>query len=550
MKGRNFAFGAICAALALAVALAFYPDAALAAPLARAGVAVDPSWGSLALQATPALIALRAQLADVTGQAERKLAEVVDGLEPERVRAIEAEHATLVRQAEGLRSQITAEEARSAANPPDNAAALRTERERSAAIVDIAKRAGYTGSEAMDAIAAGTTADAFRIAAFDALAARQTPTSTTRVEADASAKLVEGATRGLLLRAGHKDGERNEFTGMRLERLAEEALSRAGLPTTGNRLQMIGRAFTMTRAGGMHATGDFPVILEAVANKSMLAGWEAADTTYQVWTKKGSLSDFKIASRYGVGPLPMLKKKPEGTAYEYATLADRKVTVMLATFGQAFSLTREMIINDDLDAFTDIPRKQGIAARMTVDSLPYALILANAAFQGGDPIFHANRKNLAGAGGGAPAVGLPSADAFEAAASWMRTKHTGGTDNKTRYRIRPKFGLFPVAQAFKVDQLLTSVTELGQANPSLKNRARGFVEPVFSDWLDDVSATAWYLAADKTADTVEVSFLDGVEEPFLDQDEDWDVDGKKFKVRIDAGANVLDPRGLFKNPGA
>ncbi|AZO77723.1 MULTISPECIES: hypothetical protein [unclassified Bosea (in: a-proteobacteria)] len=550
MKGRNFAFGAICAGLALAVALAFYPDVALAAPLARAGVAVDPSWGSLALHATPALIALRAQLTDLTGQAERKLAEVIDGLEPERVRAIEAEHGTLIRQADGVRTQIAAEEARIAAIPSDGTATLLAERARSTAIVDIAKRAGYTGTEAADAIASGTTADAFRIAAFDVLAARQTPTSTTRVEADARDKLVEGATRGLLLRAGHKDGERNEFTGMRLERLAEEALSRAGLPTTGNRLQMIGRAFTMTRAGGMHATGDFPVILEAVANKSMLTGWETADTTYQIWTKKGSLSDFKIASRYGVGPLPMLKKKPEGTAYEYATLADRKVTVMLATFGQAFSLTREMIINDDLDAFTDIPRKQGIAARMTVDSLPYALLVANAAFQGGNPLFHASRLNLAGAGGGAPAVGLPSADAFEAAASWMRTKHTGGTDSKTRYRIKPKFGLFPVAQAFKVDQLLTSVTELGQTNPSLKNRARGFVEPVFSDWLDDASATAWYLAADKTADTVEVSFLDGVEEPFLDQDEDWDVDGKKFKVRIDAGASPLDPRGLFKNPGA
>lgn len=375
------------------------------------------------------------------------------------------------------------------------------------------------------------------------------------VTSDARDKLIEGATKGLLMRAGIDGGERNEFTGMRLERLAEEALARAGLPTSGNRLQMVGRAFTalgrdITMSGGFHSTGDFPVILEAVANKSMLVGWDTADTTYQLWTKKGSLSDFKIANRYGVGPLPMLKKKPEGTAYEYATLADRKVTVMLATFGQAFSLTREMIINDDLDAFTDIPRKQGIAARMTVDSLPYALILANAAFQGGDPVFHANRKNLAGAGGGAPAVGLPSADAFEAAASWMRTKHTGGSDNKTRYRIKPKFGLFPVAQAFKVDQLLTSVTELGQTNPSLKNRARGFVEPIYSDWLDDASATAWYLAADKTSDTVEVSFLDGVEEPFLDQDDDWDVDGKRFKVRIDAGANVLDPRGLFKNPGA
>lgn len=373
------------------------------------------------------------------------------------------------------------------------------------------------------------------------------------VVADARDKLVEGAVKGILIRAGIEGGERNEFTGMRLERLAEEALVRAGLSTSGNRMQQVGRAFTMLgrplASGGMHSTGDFGTILEAVANRSMLAGWDQADTTYQIWTKKGSLSDFKIASRYGVGPLPMLKKKPEGTAYEYATLQDSKVTVMLATYGQAFSLTRELVINDDLDALSDIPRKQGIAARMTVDSLPYALIIANAAFMGGNTLFHASRFNLSGAGGGAPANAVPSADSFEAAATWMRTKQVGGTDGKTRYRVRPKFGIFPVAKEFTVRQLLTSATELGQTNPALKNRAQGFIEPVFSDWLDDVSTASWYLAADKTQDTVEVSFLDGVDSPFLDQENDWNVDGTKMKVRIDAGASVLDPRGLFKNVG-
>lgn len=374
------------------------------------------------------------------------------------------------------------------------------------------------------------------------------------VTADARDKLVEGAIKGILMRAGIEGGERNEFTGMRLERLAEEALVRSNLPISGNRLQVVGRAFTMPgrplAAGGMHSTGDFPVILEAVANKAMLVGWDQADTTYQIWTKKGSLSDFKIANRYGVGPLPMLKKKPEGAAYEYATLQDSKVTVVLATFGQAFAITREMVINDDLDAFADIPRKQGEAARMTVDSLPYALLLANGSFMGGDPLFHANRKNLSGAGGGAPANAAPSADAFEAVATWMRTKHVGGTDGKTRYRIRPKFGLFPVAKEMSVRQLLVSDTELGQTNPALKNRAKGFIEPVFSDWLDDASTQAWYFAADKGRDTVEVSFLDGVEEPFLDQENDWNVDGRRMKVRIDAGANALDPRGLYKNNGA
>lgn len=550
MKGRLFLFGAL-AALSIVTAITLWPVPAAAVP-------IDPAPDFLAalfrdsVQASPLLLTLRAQLKDLTEKAEAKLGEVNDGLGADAVRAIEQEHGRLLAEAATVRGQIEAEEARSA--PGDTGAAQRAERDRAAGILEIAARAGFTGTEAADAIRNGTGVEAFRASAFESLVARsgnQPLAPRTQSGEDDRDKLVEGATRGLLMRSGIAGGERNEFTGMRLERLAEEALRRAGLPVAGNRLQMVGRAFMMTRAGGMHATGDFPVILEAVANKSMLAGWEQADTTYQIWTKKGSLSDFKIANRYGVGPLPMLRKKPEGTAYEYATLQDSKVTVMLATYGQAFSMTREMVINDDLDAFSDIPRKQGIAARMTVDSLPYALLLANAPWMGGQTLFHADRLNLAGAGGGGrPVVGLPSADLFEATATWMRTKHVGGKDGKTRYRIKPKFGLFPVAQAFKVDQLLTSVTELGQTNPALKNRARGFVEPVYSDWLDDVSATAWFLAADKSQDTIEVSFLDGVEEPFLDQENDWSVDGTRMKVRIDAGASALDPRGLFKNPGA
>jgi hypothetical protein len=66
-----------------------------------------------------------------------------------------------------------------------------------------------------------------------------------------------------------------------------------------------------------------------------------------------------------------------------------------------------------------------------------------------------------------------------------------------------------------------------------------------------LASGGWFGAADPNLyDTIEVAYLDGVQEPFLDQKDGWNVDGTEFKVRIDAGVAPLDFRGLAKNPGA
>jgi hypothetical protein len=70
---------------------------------------------------------------------------------------------------------------------------------------------------------------------------------------------------------------------------------------------------------------------------------------------------------------------------------------------------------------------------------------------------------------------------------------------------------------------------------------------VVADARLDGAPTQWYLAADpNTTDTIEVAYLNGNESPMLDQMDGFDVDGVKFKVRIDAGVKALDHRGLYK----
>lgn len=68
--------------------------------------------------------------------------------------------------------------------------------------------------------------------------------------------------------------------------------------------------------------------------------------------------------------------------------------------------------------------------------------------------------------------------------------------------------------------------------------------------LDKADNKQWYVAAAQGTDTIEVAYLDGMDTPYLEQQEGFTVDGIARKVRIDAGVAALDYRGLVKSSGA
>jgi hypothetical protein len=98
---------------------------------------------------------------------------------------------------------------------------------------------------------------------------------------------------------------------------------------------------------------------------------------------------------------------------------------------------------------------------------------------------------------------------------------------------------------------MTSQTEPGQNNAALANRVANMAKVVSDARLDAASALSWYLAGSPTQyDTIEVSYLNGVAQPVLEQKEGWNVDGVEFKVRHDAGVNLLDYIALYKGAGS
>jgi hypothetical protein len=302
-------------------------------------------------------------------------------------------------------------------------------------------------------------------------------------------------------------------------------------------MAMIGAAFTM-----QHSTSDFVEVLANVANKSMLKGYMEAEETFEQWTAKGTLSDFKPGKRVDLNLFPSLSVVPEGAEYSYGTIGDRGETIQLATYGKMFSITRQAIINDDLSSFTRIPGRMGRAARRTIGNLVYAVLTDNAAMADGIALFHADHDNL-----GTGAITATAVDAGRAAMALQKDpdEHATGGLN-----IRPAYFLVPVGLEGKASALMASEFDPAgtQRNP---NTVRGLAKVISEARLSTVSTAVWYLAANPNAnDTIEVAYLNGNSNPVLEQRDGWSVDGVEFKVRIDAGVKALDFRGLYKSSGS
>lgn len=348
---------------------------------------------------------------------------------------------------------------------------------------------------------------------------------------------------GLYSRLGHERAERgNPYAMMSLFDMAQASLVDRGISVSafGNRSQIVNMAFT-------HSSSDFSHILAGGAEKSVLTGWQNSGETFQQWTKTGSLSNFHEAKRVGLNGFSELDKVPEGAEYKYVTTSDSGVPIALATYGNIFSITRQAVINDDLNQLTTIPQAMGRAAARTVGNLVYLNLTANSKFTDGKALFHADHKNLI-------AKGMDT-DGLNEARKAMRLQEDANGDP---INVIPAYILVPAALEGAANRAVLSSSSLFPVdqdgtlnqNPGIINVVKDMAQVVVEPRLDKADNKQWYVAAAQGTDTIEVAYLDGMDTPYLEQQEGFTVDGIAWKVRIDAGVAALDYRGMVKSNGA
>ena len=364
------------------------------------------------------------------------------------------------------------------------------------------------------------------------LGAGTTPSATAMPYAGNGNIVGDSVKQSLLARAGidkdKADAKDNAYNAMTLRELARASLVDRGISVSGhNAMSMVGLAFT-------HSSSDFGQILIDVAHKSLLKGWETAAENFDQFTSHGTLTDFRPAKRAGLGDFGYLPQVGEGEEYTYGTIGDEGASVALATYGQLFSITRQAIINDDMNLLTKIPEKMGQAARATIAKLVFALLTGNAIAQDGKALFDASHKNTLTSA----ALDVTSIDkAIQIMNGFVNARGEP-------LAIEPEFMLLPTSLYTRAKQVLGSASVEGaDANSGIINPIRDIVPALKSARLQVADPKSWYLI---NKEAIEVSYLDGIDTPYMEQQNGFTVDGVSTKVRIDAGVNVIDYRGIVK----
>lgn len=383
-----------------------------------------------------------------------------------------------------------------------------------------------------------------------ALAADATPTAgATHNVMDQRDKFIAGASNAILARlepakGGEKLAANNEFGGMGLKALIRCALRNANVAGA-DRLD--GSALA-AKLFASHSSSDFPYLLANTAAKVLRATYANAPTTWQQWAPTMSVSDFKQQSIVSLSAFSDLATKVEGAEYTQGTFSEHRETIQAATKGRYIGLTREMIVNDDLGAFTRLASALGWGAANSVDKAVYTYVEANGNMTDGGALFNATavttaggHANLAGSGG---AVTVATLAAGEAAVAAQKDPSLA-----TVLGIRPRFLVVPYGKKQIAWEVLNSPTDVASSNSAKRNYAATLgLELIAAPNL--TNATAWYLFADKGTPCVEVAFLDGQQSPYIEEDVEFMTDEMRMKVRLDFGVAATDWRTGYKNAGA
>ncbi len=353
------------------------------------------------------------------------------------------------------------------------------------------------------------------------------------------AKRLEGFENAILHRVGSAELNDNgrQYRGLSVGEMLRLHLARSGRIDMGASISEV--AERLLGRSGMHHSDDFPILLQNVANKSLRDRYERLERTFVPFSRRVTVKDFKPVTRAQLGEGSALSKKIEGAEIKMGTIGEGKEEYAIATYAGGYHFTREMLINDDMDAFSRLPALQAARIVDMENLVAWTQVTSNPAMGDGTALFHADHKNLVSAA-------APGATALNVARKAMRTQT--GLDG-AKIRVTPRFILTPENLLGAWEQLYSPAykpTAKETAMTDALMRLQIISEPL----LDDASANNWYIAGDPgQIDTLEYAYLQGAEGPQMATEIEFGV-GVKFLCFEDFGAKWIDWRSIVKNPYA
>ena len=284
-------------------------------------------------------------------------------------------------------------------------------------------------------------------------------------------------------------------------------------------------------------TADFPNLLVSSGNRVLEQEFDAASGTYRSIVTEVDVSDFRTNTDITRGMGGRLDKMYEGGEFKEKQLGEGAETWSLGSYGNQFILTRQMIINDDLGAFTNMLALFGEMAGQTANGIVYDLLTGSGDYASykmsdGKAIFDAAHANA-----GDAALTTTTLAAGRAA---MR-KHTG-IDGTTKLNIAPRYLIVGPDNEQTAYQLVNSIADVESGMSSgVANFHRGALEVIVDA---EITGSKWYLSAARRA--IKAGYLAGTgRRPVLKMN-DATLAQTVFEGIFDFGVVASDYRGLYR----
>jgi hypothetical protein len=315
------------------------------------------------------------------------------------------------------------------------------------------------------------------------------------------------------------------------------------------------------------STSDFPNILGNVMYRKMLDWAQRVPSVWRQYAAIGDLADFRPATTViGYEAEDLLPIGEEG-AYQDSALADAAFQIQLGTYGRAFSINRNVIINDDMGYIRQQPKRFGrSAARSIAKFVAQTLLEGNGLCFDGVALFDAATHGNLTTGTGTGDFGM---DAIKLGITHMRNQTVLGVYQT----VEPRMMLIPPGHEFAARAILNSAIIIAAGGDSTANAVpvimgnqnvlNGALALVVEPFLTDVDN--WYILADADdTPAVAIAFLNGkqtpdllVEKPVMynvaggDDPYEFEFDVMRYKVRYDYGGATALWWGAHKFiPGA
>lgn len=312
-----------------------------------------------------------------------------------------------------------------------------------------------------------------------------------------------------------------------------------------------GQRFRADHRGILQAafsTTSLSGILSNTANKFLLEGYMHVDQAWRSIAARRSVGDFKQVTSYRMTGDFQYEEVGPGGELPHGKVDEQNFTNQAVTYGRMFAITRQMQINDDLDALTAVPRRLGRGAGLKLNSVFWTAFLDNSDF-----FKTANANYFEGA-----SSNLQSSSLKTAAEKFLKQTDPDGHP----VNAMPEILLVPVEESVTADELMVSLN-INTGGSSTKDKVpnrnvwAGKYQTVTTPYLSNTtytgySTTAWYLlASPMDVPVIEVAFLNGVENPTVESaDADFNTLGIQVRGYHDFGVAKQDYRGGVKSKGA